>query len=64
MFLSEGERILRSANRWWEEQAVWLLANRYDLRHREAEQRGDYDEAFLDWIFCGSSVRWSCPTGS
>lgn len=27
------------------------IANRYDLRHRKADQRGDYDEAFLDWIF-------------
>ncbi len=25
LFASEGERVLRSTNRWWEEQAIWLL---------------------------------------
>lgn len=34
-----------------DEGALFEIANRYDLRHREAKQRGDYDEAFLDWIF-------------
>ncbi|MEV8321279.1 hypothetical protein AB0Q95_44745 [Streptomyces sp. NPDC059900] len=34
-----------------DEGALFEIANRYDLRHRKAEQRGDYDEAFLDWIF-------------
>ncbi|WP_331727717.1 hypothetical protein [Streptomyces sp. NBC_01176] len=34
-----------------DEGALFEIANRYDLRHRRAGQRGDYDEAFLDWIF-------------
>ncbi|MFD5192811.1 hypothetical protein ACFWMU_32665 [Streptomyces sp. NPDC058357] len=34
-----------------DEGALFDIANRYDLRHRRADQRGDYDEAFLDWIF-------------
>jgi len=34
-----------------DEDALFELANRYDLRHREAKQRTDYDEAFLEWIF-------------
>ncbi|MGW1438712.1 hypothetical protein ACWD7M_26150 [Streptomyces griseus] len=34
-----------------DEGALFEIANRYDLRHRKADQRGDYDEAFLDWIF-------------
>ncbi|GED90722.1 hypothetical protein [Streptomyces sp. 6-11-2] len=34
-----------------DEGALFEIANRYDLRHRRADQRGDYDEAFLDWIF-------------
>ncbi|WP_432171221.1 hypothetical protein [Streptomyces sp. 1222.5] len=34
-----------------DEGALFEIANRYDLRHRKANQRGDYDEAFLDWIF-------------
>ncbi|MEV6020365.1 hypothetical protein [Streptomyces sp. NPDC051997] len=34
-----------------DEGSLFEIANRYDLRHRKADQRGDYDEAFLDWIF-------------
>lgn len=34
-----------------DEGALFEIANRYGLRHRKADQRGDYDEAFLDWIF-------------
>uniref|UniRef100_UPI002F3E2E39 hypothetical protein n=1 Tax=Streptomyces violaceoruber TaxID=1935 RepID=UPI002F3E2E39 len=34
-----------------DEGALFEIANRYDLRHRKADQRGDYDGAFLDWIF-------------
>ncbi|MFH8736771.1 hypothetical protein [Streptomyces sp. NPDC017964] len=34
-----------------DEGALFEVANRYDLRHRKADQRGDYAEAFLDWIF-------------
>ncbi|MFF7581057.1 hypothetical protein ACFZBE_39845 [Streptomyces sp. NPDC008061] len=34
-----------------DEGALFEIANRYDLRHRKADQRGDYDEAFMDWIF-------------
>ncbi|MGP4004444.1 hypothetical protein [Streptomyces sp. 8N706] len=34
-----------------DEGALFEIANRYDLRHRRTDQRGDYDEAFLDWIF-------------
>jgi len=31
--------------------ALFDIANRFDLRHRRADQRTDYDPAFLDWIF-------------
>ncbi|MER5362833.1 hypothetical protein [Streptomyces sp. NPDC002785] len=34
-----------------DEGALFEIANRYDLRHRNAGQHGDYDDAFLDWIF-------------
>ncbi len=27
------------------------IANNFDLRHRKADQRSDYDPAFLEWIF-------------
>ncbi|WP_331712343.1 hypothetical protein [Streptomyces davaonensis] len=34
-----------------DEGALFEIANRYNLRHRRADQHGDYDEAFMDWIF-------------
>lgn len=34
-----------------DEGALFQLANEFDLRHRDAGQQGDYDDAFLDWVF-------------
>ncbi|MFI5814969.1 hypothetical protein ACIA7S_28925 [Streptomyces sp. NPDC051643] len=34
-----------------DEGALFQIANGFDLRHRNARQQGEYDEAFLDWIF-------------
>lgn len=34
-----------------DEGALFLIANQFDLRHRNAGQQGEYDQAFLDWIF-------------
>jgi hypothetical protein len=34
-----------------DEQALFHIANRFDLRHRRADQQGDYDPVFLDWVF-------------
>ena len=34
-----------------DEGALFQIANRFALRHRRAGERGDYDDAFLDWIF-------------
>lgn len=34
-----------------DEGALFHIANEFDLRHRDAKQRPDYDEAYLDWIF-------------
>ncbi|PRX43016.1 hypothetical protein B0I32_16212, partial [Nonomuraea fuscirosea] len=34
-----------------DEGALFEIANRYALGHRRADQRGDYDPLFLDWIF-------------
>lgn len=31
--------------------ALFEIANRFDLRHRRADQLAKYDDAFLDWIF-------------
>ena len=34
-----------------DEAALFTIANSYDLRHRGASQRADYDTVFLDWVF-------------
>lgn len=34
-----------------DEGALFQIANQFDVRHRNADQRGDYDDAYLDWIF-------------
>lgn len=34
-----------------DEGALFQIANEFDLRHSKADQRGEYDEAYLDWIF-------------
>jgi hypothetical protein len=34
-----------------DEGALFQIANNFDLRHSNAGQQGEYDGAFLDWIF-------------
>jgi hypothetical protein len=34
-----------------DEGALFQIANQFMIRHRNADQRGDYDEAYLDWLF-------------
>lgn len=34
-----------------DEDALFLILNRFDLRHRRADQQPDYDEIYLDWLF-------------
>ena len=34
-----------------DEAALFEIANKFDLRHRDANQRGDYDPAFSEWLF-------------
>ncbi|MEV3896487.1 hypothetical protein [Streptomyces anulatus] len=34
-----------------DEGALFHIMNEFTLRHRDARQQGDYDEAFLDWFF-------------
>ncbi|MFJ2296191.1 hypothetical protein ACIOG7_31620 [Streptomyces sp. NPDC087894] len=31
--------------------ALFMIANKFEIRHRDASQRQDYDPDFLDWIF-------------
>lgn len=49
--LEERRQLIRDDVGRPDEGALFEIANRYDLRHRRADQHGDYDEAFLDWIF-------------
>lgn len=49
--LEERRQLIRDDIGKPDEGALFQIANQYDLRHRRADQRGDYDAAFLDWIF-------------
>ena len=40
-----------------DERALFEIANKFDIRHRNGLQNDDYDEVFLDWIF-----RWYLAT--
>jgi hypothetical protein len=48
--LEERRELLRAELLSRDEGALFEIANRFDLRHRRADQRGDYAEAYLDWI--------------
>lgn len=49
--LEERRDLLK--DRLWskDEGALFAIANNFDLRHRRADQRGEYDGEFLEWIF-------------
>jgi hypothetical protein len=49
--MEERRNLLRDEFLRDDESALFQIANAYGLRHRRADQRTDYDEAFLDWIF-------------
>ncbi|MEU8251614.1 hypothetical protein [Nonomuraea sp. NPDC048916] len=49
--LEERRQLIRDDLGRPDEGALFEIANRYDLRHRRADQHGDYDPLFLDWIF-------------
>ncbi len=49
--LEERRKLIRDDVSRQDEGALFEIANRFDLRHRRADQLGDYDPAFLDWIF-------------
>ena len=34
-----------------DEGALFAIANQFGIRHQSADQRSDYDPAFLDWVF-------------
>jgi hypothetical protein len=49
--LEERRQLIREDLGKPDDGALFEIANRYALRHRRADQRGDYDPLFLDWIF-------------
>lgn len=49
--LEERRQLIRDDVGKQDEGALFEIANRFEIRHRRAEQRGNYDAAFLDWIF-------------
>jgi hypothetical protein len=49
--LEERRQLLKVELLSEDEGAIFNIANGYNLRHRRAGQRTDYDEVFLDWIF-------------
>lgn len=49
--LEERRELLKSRLLRKDEGALFQIANEFDLRHNKADQRGEYDEAYLDWIF-------------
>ena len=34
-----------------DEDALFMIANKFDIRHNKADQQTDYNDEFLDWIF-------------
>jgi hypothetical protein len=34
-----------------DEDALFQIANKFQIRHFDQQQKGDYDPVFLDWIF-------------
>ncbi len=49
--LEERRSLLRSELLSEDERALFGIANRFGIRHQRADQRADYDPAFLDWLF-------------
>jgi len=49
--LEERRRLLHDHMFSTDEDALFILANKFDLRHRNAKQHADYDEYYLEWIF-------------
>jgi hypothetical protein len=49
--LEKRRRLLKTALFSDDEGALFHIANRFDLRHSNADQHTDYDPAFFDWVF-------------
>jgi hypothetical protein len=49
--LEERRQLIKDELTTGDEGALFQIANKFAIRHRSEQQRGDYDPAFLDWIF-------------
>ncbi|WAL74686.1 hypothetical protein OU787_26235 [Kitasatospora sp. YST-16] len=49
--LEERRDLIRSELGKPDDGALFVIANKFEIRHRDASQQEDYDPAFLDWIF-------------
>jgi hypothetical protein len=49
--LEERRKLLKAKLLSKDEGALFHIANDFAIRHQKADQRGDYDLAFLDWLF-------------
>jgi hypothetical protein len=49
--LEQRRALLKSELLTKDEGALFQIANGFAIRHHRADQRGDYDTAFLDWLF-------------
>jgi hypothetical protein len=49
--LEERRSVLKERLLSKDEGALFRIANEFGLRHRNARQRADYDESYLEWIF-------------
>jgi hypothetical protein len=49
--LEERRNLLKAELLSKDEDALFHIANRFAIRHQKADQQGDYDSTFLDWLF-------------
>jgi hypothetical protein len=49
--LEERRALLKAEMATKDEGALFEIANRFAIRHRNVTQQADYDPAFLDWVF-------------
>jgi hypothetical protein len=49
--LEERRDMLKAELLTKDETALFQIANQFAVRHQRADQRGDYDPAFLEWLF-------------
>ncbi|ONI91609.1 hypothetical protein ALI22I_08335 [Saccharothrix sp. ALI-22-I] len=49
--LESRRNLLRAELLSKDEDALFMIANKFDIRHQNESQKSDYDEAFLDWMF-------------